>query len=222
MTKRFTLFAFLLMVFALAVPGAHSQTTNDVSYTPYVGAMLSGTNNMGGTTPDVAIEGGVQAHFLKVLLTTQSLQFDSSNNLIAGGGTTLTYDGNLLFERGIGALAYGAGIRVTISNRDPYATTVTRPYLAVAHRGDGDLKLLEFILPGNDAWRDQFGLLASEDLEIGQHLSLALSAGLFNYHEGPATVLPVFESNGVTTYLVTDSPRKLGVTLGIGFKYWLK
>jgi hypothetical protein len=229
-----SLYVFVVLTL-LAVPSVYSQTATKtptktaaptVAISPSFGVGISAAGNMDVDNPDIAVQGGVMFQY-GVILSQHTVQFDTIDNVTGGDNHwVLGYDGNVMFERKFGALAYGVGLQTTVSANPIHTTTwaqsVTRPYLVVARRVDEAMATVKFILPGNDGWRDQFGMQGSVEVVMGHHLTASLTAGAYSYHETEAGLVPFFQSQGVIKYTYENSPRKLGAAAGITLKYYLR
>jgi hypothetical protein len=232
--RKHTLLASLCVLFVLtvlAVPNVYSQTPARtaapiVTISPFLGMGLSVASNMGVSNPDTDVQGGAMFQY-GVILSQHTVQFNTVDNLTGDDNHwALTYDGNVMFERKFGALAYGVGLQTTVT-ANPICTTtwsqsVTRPYLVVARRVDEAMGTIKVILPGNDGWRDQFGLQGSIEVATMHRMTVSVTAGAFSYHESETAMVPFFQSKGVIKYIYVDSPRTLGAAAGVTLKYYLR
>jgi hypothetical protein len=232
--RKHTLLASLCVLFVLtvlAVPNVYSQTPAKtaapiVTISPFFGMGLSVASNMGVSNPDTDVQGGAMFQY-GVILSQHTVQFNTVDNLTGDDNHwALTYDGNVMFERKFGALAYGVGLQTTVSANPIHTATwshsVTRSYLVVARRVDEAMGTVKFILPGNDGWRDQFGMQGSIEVAVWRHMTASLTAGAYSYHEAEAGLVPFFQSQGVIKYIYENSPRKLGAAAGVTLKYYLR
>ena len=158
------------------------------SITPSIGVSLGAGINMRVDNPDLSVQAGLEISY-KSLLTTHQVALDTADIWTgADNQTSLSYDGNLLFERKKGSLAVGVGLNISAAYAPFLSGVVTRPYLAVARRSPGgsNFTILKAILPGNDGWRDQFGVQGQTSIRVltvkKQQVFVTVTAGWFTYH----------------------------------------
>lgn len=214
----------LLFAFALAAPGS----AQSVSVVPSLGVGANMSGNMEVTNPGLSATAGLLFKFGDNVLSQQSFELGTADNTVAGHDAYAgIYDGNVMLRTKKDGLAFGVGLRTTFSEwSTSFENTVTHPYFAIAQETKDGISKLEFILPGNDGWREQFGLLLSDDIGVIQvnqhHLAVTLTAGLFTYYASPGDPVLVFQSQGVSKYEVVKPGRSYGGTVGIGVKYYFR
>lgn len=221
----------LVCVLSLLAGPSYSQTppvsTPEWAVQPSIGTSVTGAIHMQTSTPAFGVQGAVLVHY-GILRTQHTILFETVDVTTAGHDrSALTYDGYVLLEPKRGGLAFGAGLRVTVTDNileTAHQETILRPSIVLGKRIADSFTTVALLFPGTDGWRAQYGLLGQSEIfltNVHEHaLNLCLTAGGFSYYETAPKQVPVYQSYGKVVYETMYGPRTLGGVLGVGLKYY--
>lgn len=214
------LFLFVMLFALVGISSAQSFKREDLKLKKWVGVQMGVSANMPTSNPDFVPGAGIVVKYHR-FISQQFVQLFTANQDGTDNGTQFAYDGGYFFLVKNG-WAPGFGFRVSHIDATHVHKTTTRTYLGLAKVTPDSRLTAKLVFPSDSDPRNLVLLRGELERKIKGPWGLFLSAGVTNYRNLETVRTPVFESNGVTKYVVTTVPagRTYGATASAGVKYW--